>query len=114
MVVERKVVITNSQGLHARAASHFVRVARRFSSEIEVERDGQQANGRSVIGILVLVAGKGDVVTIRGRGADADHALEALGALVDSGFGEADRSTTGGAEAAEAARPVECGPTFGE
>jgi phosphocarrier protein len=88
MVAEQAFVIVNRHGLHARAASRFVQTACRFSSEIEVERDGRRANGKSIISILIIVAAKGDVITIRGRGQDAADALKALGELVDSGFAE--------------------------
>ena len=91
MVAEQEFVIVNQHGLHARAASRFVQTACRFSSEIEVERDGYRANGKSIISILVIVAAKGDVVTIRGRGQDAADALRALGELINSGFAELQR-----------------------
>lgn len=90
MVAEQQFVILNKLGLHARAASRFVQTASRFSADIEVERDGQRANGKSVIAILLIVAAKGAIITIRGKGTDASEALKALAALVDGGFGERD------------------------
>jgi phosphocarrier protein HPr len=89
MVAEQEFVIVNNQGLHARAATRFVLTACRYAAEIEVERGARRANGKSVIGILLIVATKGEVITIRGRGIDAAAALKALGALINSGFGEA-------------------------
>jgi phosphocarrier protein len=89
MAAEQDFVIVNRLGLHVRPASCFVLTACRFAAEIEIERGGRVADGRSIMGILLLDAGEGDVVTIRGNGTDAAHALEALGALVDGGFGEA-------------------------
>ncbi|MBI5561998.1 MAG: HPr family phosphocarrier protein [Deltaproteobacteria bacterium] len=80
--------IKNKLGLHARAASLFVQAASRFDSDIFVARSGQEVNGKSIMGILILSAAQGTEITVRADGRDADGALSALGELIDNGFGE--------------------------
>ncbi len=80
--------IVNDLGLHARAASRFVQVANGFKSEVQVEKDGQTVNGKSIMGVLMLVASKGTKINVRTKGADAAPALEALRVLTADGFGE--------------------------
>ena len=87
--LERVLPIVNDLGLHARAATKFVQTANRFpGAEVEVEKDGQVANGKSIMGLLMLVAAKGTEITVRTRGAEAAPAMAALAALVASRFGE--------------------------
>lgn len=87
--VVRVLPIVNDLGLHARAATKFVQTANRFpAAEVEVEKDGQVANGKSIMGLLMLVAAKGTEITVRTRGAEATPAMDALAALVASRFGE--------------------------
>ncbi len=88
MVVERNFVIMNELGLHARAATRFVQTANRFSADIEVEKDGQKVNGKSIMGVLMLVAAKGTTITVRSCGEDAQKAMDALGALIRNKFDE--------------------------
>ena len=88
MVVERTFRIMNELGLHARAATRFVQIANRFSSEVEVEKDGQKVNGKSIMGVLMLVAAKGSTVTVRSSGEDAQKAVDALGVLIRNKFDE--------------------------
>jgi phosphocarrier protein len=88
MQAERQVQVKNRLGMHARAAVKFVQTANRFKSEVKVLKDGQEANGKSIMGLLTLVAAHGVVMTIACEGDDASPAVEALAALVDSGFGE--------------------------
>ncbi|MCC6503108.1 MAG: HPr family phosphocarrier protein [Deltaproteobacteria bacterium] len=80
--------IRNKLGLHARAAALFVQLSNKFSSEIMVEKNGQEVNGKSIMGILILAATQGSKITVRADGEDARAAMEALGALIDNGFGE--------------------------
>ena len=86
----REVVICNQRGLHARAAARFVKLAEQFESEIWVERDGQSVSGRSIMGLMMLAAGPGTSISIEASGPDASEVMEALTALVTSGFGEED------------------------
>ncbi len=86
--LKQEVTVTNKLGLHARAASQFVKLAGQFSSEIAVERDGVRTNGKSIMGILMLAAPKGSRLVILARGEDASMALTALTELVQHGFYE--------------------------
>ena len=83
---ERK--IRNRAGMHASAAVKFVQLAAHFKSEIRVIKDGSSVNGKSIMGLLTLVAACGLSIVIEAEGPDADNAVAALGALVDNGFGE--------------------------
>ncbi len=81
-------VIVNELGLHARAATKLVQLASRFEAEIELEREAQRANAKSVMGVLLLCGSRGTSVRIHARGRDASEAIAAIGALIDAGFGE--------------------------
>ena len=78
----------NELGLHARAATRFVQTANRFAADEEVEKDGQKVNGKSIMGVLMLVAAKGSSITIRSSGDDAVQAMDALGSLIRNKFDE--------------------------
>jgi phosphocarrier protein HPr len=85
---ERTFVIVNSLGLHARAAAQLVQTANRFRSEIHVEKDGMQVNGKSIMGVLTLAAAKGSSIVVLVEGEDADAAMTALAKVIENGFGE--------------------------
>jgi phosphocarrier protein HPr len=85
---EQKLQITNELGMHARAATKFVQTANKFGAVITVEKDGQSVNGKSIMGVLMLVAAKGTWITVKAVGEDAKPALEALATLVKDKFGE--------------------------
>lgn len=85
---EERLEITNELGMHARAATRFVQTANRFKSQITVEKDGQAVNGKSIMGVLMLVAAKGTFIKVRATGDDAAAAIEAIGKLVRDKFGE--------------------------
>lgn len=85
-----EVVIPNKKGLHARASAQFVRCASRFSAEVRVTREGHTVGGTSIMGLMMLAAGQGHSILIETEGPEASQALEALIALVESGFGEED------------------------
>jgi phosphocarrier protein HPr len=87
-VASEKVPITNELGMHARAATKFVQTANKFKSAISVEKDGQTVNGKSIMGVLMLVAAKGTSITITCDGEDSAAALAALVMLVKDKFGE--------------------------
>lgn len=80
--------IVNALGLHARAAAQLVKLANRFQCDVFLVKDGQEVNGKSIMGVLMLAATQGSVVTVRTEGGDAEPALKALGELVNAGFGE--------------------------
>ena len=88
MLIEESFVIENELGLHARAATRFVQLASRFVAEVEVERDGRCVNGKSIMGVLMLVAARGTTIILRSRGEDAAEAVAALGGLIRNKFGE--------------------------
>ena len=89
-VLSRITVIPNKRGLHARAAAKFVMMAERFDSSVDVLRDGQSVSARSIMGLMMLGAGKGAKIELRAEGWDAKEALDALALLVESGFDEQD------------------------
>jgi phosphocarrier protein HPr len=84
----REARIRNRLGMHARAAVKFVQTANKFRCEVKVFKDGTEANGKSIMGLLTLVAALGSSMTITCEGDDAQVAVDALAALVDEGFGE--------------------------
>ena len=85
---QRQVQIRNRLGMHARAAVKFVQLANKYRSEVKVLKDGQEANGKSIMGLLTLVAAHGVVMTLVCEGDDARVAVDALAELVEAGFGE--------------------------
>ena len=85
---ETEVTLVNGQGLHARPAKMFVELAIKFSSDVDVVFKDLTANGKSIMGLLGLLAYKGCTLTIRATGDDAQEAVTALAELVSSGFSE--------------------------
>jgi phosphocarrier protein HPr len=83
-----RLKIRNKLGLHARAAVKFVQLASQFKADIKVKKDGQDANGKSIMGLLTLVAACGMEIEVAASGADAEQAVTALAALVNRGFDE--------------------------
>jgi phosphocarrier protein len=84
----RTFLIVNTLGLHARAAAQLVQAANRFQSEVLVEKDGMEVNGKSIMGVLTLAAAKGSEITVSVEGDDCDAALTALAKVIEAGFGE--------------------------
>jgi phosphocarrier protein len=80
--------IVNELGLHARAATKLVQLASGSRAEVELSKDGQTANAKSVMGVLLLCGSKGTSVTVRASGDGASDVVRAIGALIASGFGE--------------------------
>ena len=87
-VIERAVTIVNPLGVHARPAAEFVKVANRFRANIEARKDDLTVNGKSIMGVMMLAAEYGAQVLLRTEGEDAVEAMDALTALVASGFNE--------------------------
>ena len=81
-------LIVNRLGLHARAAAKLTHIASGFQSEIWLSRSGRRVNAKSIMGVMMLAAGKGSTVTIDANGADADAALAAITKLIADRFGE--------------------------
>jgi phosphocarrier protein HPr len=86
--IERELAIVNRLGLHARPAAMFVRIASRYRAEIWVAKEGEEVNGKSIMGLMMLAAGQGSKLRIRCDGPDADKAMEELEALIKAGFNE--------------------------
>jgi phosphotransferase system HPr (HPr) family protein len=82
----REFTVTNKLGIHARPAAQFVKTASTFSSEIQVEKDDEQADGKSIMGLMMLAAGHGSILIITTEGEDAEAALDALGGLIARNF----------------------------
>ena len=84
----KELTISNKLGIHARPAAQFVKMASQFDSEIRVEKDGEEVDGKSIMGLMMLAAGHGSILTLNAEGADAEEALNALEALVIRNFEE--------------------------
>ena len=82
--------IINKLGLHARASAKLTQLASSFGADIWLERNGRRVNAKSIMGVMMLAAGKGSKVTIETEGSDADAAMQALIALVANRFGESE------------------------
>jgi phosphocarrier protein HPr len=80
--------IINRLGLHARAAAQLVQTANRFVSDVTVIKDGNEVNGKSIMGLLMLAAPQGSHITVKVSGEDAAEALRIIGVLIKDGFGE--------------------------
>lgn len=78
MLIKRKIKIKNSQGLHARPASIFVRIANKFESDVTVRKGSESVNGKSIMGLLVLAANEGSTIEIEVSGSDAEKAMQEL------------------------------------
>lgn len=80
--------IVNALGLHARAAAQLVKLTTTFKSDIYLEKDGEEVDGKSIMGVLMLAAAKGSSVSVRAEGDDASEALKAIEGIFAEGFGE--------------------------
>jgi phosphocarrier protein len=80
--------IVNRLGLHARAAAQLVQTSNRFLSDVTVEKDGDEVNGKSIMGLLMLAAPQGSIIRVRVSGEDAEEAMKVIGTLINDGFGE--------------------------
>jgi phosphocarrier protein HPr len=87
-VIERDIEIKNKLGLHARAAAKFVHMAARFKADIKVRKGDEEVDGKSILGILLLAAGRGSTVHVRADGEDERDALDAVEKLIDAKFDE--------------------------
>lgn len=87
-MIGKRITIINKLGLHARAASRFVTVASGFASEVQLAKDGQVINGKSIMGVMMLAASKGTVLEMTVSGEDEDEAAARLERLILDRFGE--------------------------
>lgn len=86
----KKLEIKNKLGLHARAAALLVQAVNRFSAEVQISKDGQVVNGRSIMGVLTLAAAQGSKIQVEAKGKDAEEALRAIERLVEKKFNESE------------------------
>jgi phosphocarrier protein len=85
-MLKKKITIKNKLGMHARAAVKFVNVANRFKSSVKIEKDGNEIDGKSILGILTLAAVQGTEIVLKVSGKDEDRALRALLELINNKF----------------------------
>ncbi|MCC6377975.1 MAG: HPr family phosphocarrier protein [Burkholderiales bacterium] len=85
---QRELEIVNKLGLHARASAKLTQLASRFQSDVHLARNGRRVNAKSIMGVMMLAAGKGAKVTLETSGPDEDEAMNALCSLVADYFGE--------------------------
>jgi len=85
---ERNIEIKNKLGLHARAAAKLVHTAARFKCDIKIRKGEEEVDGKSILGILLLAAGRGSVITVRANGDDENDAMDAIQELIDRKFDE--------------------------
>jgi phosphocarrier protein HPr len=87
-MIQHEIEITNKLGLHARASAKFTQLAARYKSDIFLTRNARRVNGKSIMGVMMLAAGKGAKITLEADGADEQEAIGALAALINDKFGE--------------------------
>ena len=86
--MKRQFVVINKLGVHARPAALFVKTANRFTCNILVEKDGEEVNGKSIMGLMMLAAGPGSTLTVNCEGEDCQAALDEIDALIKRKFDE--------------------------
>ena len=84
----KDLVILNKNGMHARPSARFVKVSNRYKAEILVEKDGEQVNGKSIMGLMMLAAGQGTKLRVTAEGPDAKQAIDELEGLIQARFDE--------------------------
>jgi phosphocarrier protein len=87
-MISRDFTISNRLGLHARPSAQLTQTASRFGAEVHIARNGRRVNAKSIMGVMMLAAGQGTTVTVEAEGEDAEQAVQAIGELIASGFGE--------------------------
>jgi len=87
-MISKQVEIINKLGLHARASTKLTQTASKFASEVWIERNGRRVNAKSIMGVMMLAAAKGAIVTLEANGSDESAAIDALTALIEDYFGE--------------------------
>ncbi|MDI6845459.1 MAG: HPr family phosphocarrier protein [Candidatus Saccharicenans sp.] len=87
-MIEKKITIKNKLGLHARAAVKFVNLANQFSSSVKIVKDGNEVDGKSILGLLTLAAARGTAIKLVVNGRDEAQAMKALCDLINNKFGE--------------------------
>jgi len=85
---QQEVDIVNKLGLHARASAKLTQLAAKYQCDVSLARNGRKVNAKSIMGVMMLAAGKGSRITLETEGADEDEAMDALVALIGDCFGE--------------------------
>ena len=88
-MISKDFTINNKLGLHARPSAQLTQIAGRYESEVFIARNGRRVNAKSIMGVMMLAAGPGANVTVDAEGPDEQQAIDAIGVLIESGFGEA-------------------------
>jgi phosphocarrier protein HPr len=88
--LHKEFTIQNKMGMHARPAAQFVRCASKYQCDIWVEKDEEPVNGKSIMGLMMLAAGKGETIKVTAEGSDADAAMKEIEGLISGGFGDID------------------------
>ena len=87
-MARKEFTIINKLGIHARPAAQFVKTANRFQADVFVEKDGEEVDGKSIMGLMMLAAGHGSVIIVNSTGPDAEAAIDAIGDLIARKFEE--------------------------
>ncbi len=87
-MISQSFTIRNTLGMHARPSAQLTQVASRFQSDVFITKEGRRVNAKSIMGVMMLAAGPGAVVTVDASGPDAEQAVRAVGELIEGGFGE--------------------------
>ncbi|MEN3943894.1 HPr family phosphocarrier protein [Prosthecobacter sp. SYSU 5D2] len=88
MTLSKDLTIRNKMGMHARPAAQFVKRASKYKCDIWVEKDDEPVNGKSIMGLMMLAAGRGEVIKLTTEGVDAEAAMADLEELITTGFGD--------------------------
>jgi phosphocarrier protein HPr len=88
MKIQKTFEVTNKNGIHARPSASFVKIANQYESDIKVSFEGNEVNGKSIMGLMVLAAGPGSKIKVSAEGKDAREAIAELGELIKAGFNE--------------------------
>ena len=84
----RDFTVTNKLGIHARPAALFVKITNKYEADVFVEKDGERINGKSIMGLMMLAAGPGAIITVEASGSDAELVLDKLAELINNKFQE--------------------------
>jgi len=87
-MVSREFTISNKLGLHARPSAQLTKAASQFAAEVWIAKNGRRVNAKSIMGVMMLAAGQGSIVVVDADGPDENEAVEAIGALIQTNFGE--------------------------
>ena len=85
-MLQRTIKVTNKLGLHARPSALVVKAATKYRSDFYIEKDGIQVNGKSIMGVMMLAAENGAVLTLIAQGVDAEYLIEEVSSLIEGGF----------------------------